>query len=141
MYMDILLLVVILLTVFTGFRLMKVFDLSAKLRGKEAHVITETENNINAVLVLLSLVGLSGMFFFLNHTYYHPNLLPNASKHGIVVDELLHVNFVAISIAFLACQVLLMWFAYKYRYTKKDGRPTLHIVLSLKLYGPYYLLL
>src|SRR5688572_24103686 len=107
MYMNLLLLLVILLTIFTCFRLMKVFDLAAKLRGREPYEITESENNINAVLVLFSLVGLSSMFFYLNHLYYHPDkLLPVASKHGIEVENLLHTNFVVISIAFLLCQVL-----------------------------------
>jgi len=111
---------------------MKVFDLAAKLRGKEPYEITESENNINAVLVLFSLVGLSSMFFFLNDKYYHPQtLLPNASKHGIEVDWLLHVNFVVISIAFLLCQVMLMWFAYKYRYNKR--RRATHFAHSTKL--------
>jgi cytochrome c oxidase subunit 2 len=132
MYMNILLLLVILLTVFTCFRLMKVFDLAAKLRGKEPFEITESENNMNALLVLFSLVGLSGMFFFLNHKYYHPStMLPVASKHGVEVESLLHTNFVVISIAFLLCQVLLMWFAYKYRYNKK--RRATHFAHSTKL--------
>jgi len=111
---------------------MKVFDLAAKLRGKEPYEITESENNMNALLVLFSLVGLASMFFFLNDKYYHPQtLLPNASKHGVEVDELLHINFVVISIAFLMCQVLLMWFAYKYRYNKK--RRATHFAHSTKL--------
>ena len=132
MYMNILLLLVILLTIFTCFRLMKVFDLAAKLRGKEPFEISETENNINALLVLCSLVGLASMFFFLNDKYYHPaTMLPNASKHGIEVDKLLHTNFVVISIAFLLCQVLLMWFAYKYRYNKK--RRATHFAHSTRL--------
>jgi cytochrome c oxidase subunit II len=132
MYMNLLLLLVILLTIFTCFRLMKVFDLAAKLRGREPYEITESENNINAVLVLFSLVGLSSMFFFLNNRYYAPaTMLPNASKHGIEVDWLLHVNFVVISIAFLLCQVLLMWFAYKYRYNKR--RRATHFAHSTKL--------
>src|SRR5687768_8586146 len=132
MYMNLLLLLVILLTIFTCFRLMKVFDLAAKLRGREPFEITESENNINAVLVLFSLVGLSGMFFYLNETYYDPQgLLPNASKHGIEVDWLLHVNFVVISIAFMMCQVMLMWFAYKYRYNKR--RRATHFAHSTKL--------
>ncbi len=132
MYMNILLILVILLTILTSFRLMKVFDLAAKLRGKEPYEISESENNMNALLVLLSLVGLSGMFFFLNHKYYHPaTMLPNASKHGIEVDKLLHLNFVVISIAFLICQVFLMWFAYKYRYNKK--RRAAHFAHNTKL--------
>lgn len=131
MYMNILLVLVILLTVFTCFRLMKVFDLAAKLRGKEPYEISESENNMNALLILLSLVGLITMFFFLNNKYYGPNLLPNASKHGIEVDKLLHLNFVVISIAFLICQVALMGFAYKYRYNKK--RRAQHFAHSTKL--------
>lgn len=132
MYMNILLLLVILLTVFTCFRLMKVFDLAAKLRGREPYEISETENNMNALLVLFSLVGLASMFFFLNSKFYHPDkFLPVASKHGIEVESLLHTNFVVISIAFLLTQVLLMWFAYKYRYNKK--RRATHFAHSTKL--------
>jgi cytochrome c oxidase subunit 2 len=130
--MVILLSLVILLTVFTCFRLMKVFDLAAKLRGREPYEISETENNINALMVLFSLVGLASMFFFLNSKYYHPDtFLPVASKHGLEVEKLLHTNFVVISIAFLLTQVLLMWFAYKYRYNKK--RRATHFAHSTKL--------
>lgn len=132
MYMNILLLLVILLTVFTCFRLMKVFDLAAKLRGREPYEISETENNINALLMLFSVVGLSSMFFYLNSNFYDPStFLPNASKHGIEVDKLLKINFIVISIAFLLCQVLLSWFAYKYRYNKK--RRATHFAHSTKL--------
>ncbi len=132
MYMNILLLLVILLTIFTCFRLMKVFDLAAKLRGREPYEISETENNINALLMLFSVVGLSSMFFYLNSNFYDPStFLPNASKHGIEVDKLLKINFIVISIAFLLCQVLLSWFAYKYRYNKK--RRATHFAHSTKL--------
>lgn len=130
--MNILLLLVILLTIFTCFRLMKVFDLAAKLRGREPYEISETENNINALLMLFSVVGLSSMFFYLNSNFYDPStFLPNASKHGIEVDKLLKINFIVISIAFLLCQVLLSWFAYKYRYNKK--RRATHFAHSTKL--------
>lgn len=130
--MNLLLLAVILLTIFTSFRLMRVFDLAAKIRGREPYHITESENNMNALLVLFSVVGLSSMFFFLNDRYYNPStMLPNASKHGIEVDKLLHTNFVVISIAFLLCQVLLSWFAYKYRYNKT--RRATHFAHSTKL--------
>jgi cytochrome c oxidase subunit 2 len=111
---------------------MKVFDLAAKLRGREPYEISETENNINALLMLFSVVGLSSMFFYLNSNFYDPStFLPNASKHGIEVDKLLKINFIVISIAFLLCQVLLSWFAYKYRYNKK--RRATHFAHSTKL--------
>jgi cytochrome c oxidase subunit 2 len=106
--------------------------LAAKLRGREPYEISETENNINALLMLFSVVGLSSMFFYLNSNFYDPStFLPNASKHGIEVDKLLKINFIVISIAFLLCQVLLSWFAYKYRYNKK--RRATHFAHSTKL--------
>jgi cytochrome c oxidase subunit 2 len=72
------------------------------------------------------------MFFYLNSNFYDPStFLPNASKHGIEVDKLLKINFIVISIAFLLCQVLLSWFAYKYRYNKK--RRATHFAHSTKL--------
>lgn len=132
MYMNILLILVILLTIVTLFRLMRVFDLAAKLRGKEPYEISDAENNINAILVLFSTVGLFGMFFYLNSNYYKPSeFLPVASKHGQEVEDLLNLNFIVISIAFLLTQVLLTWFAYKYRYNKK--RKATHFAHNNKL--------
>lgn len=124
--MNILLLAVILLTIYTSVRLMRVFDLSAKLRGKEPYQVSESENNINALLLLFSMVGLFGTFFYFTFKYYniHYMLGPSASEHGVKVQKLLDLNLVIISIAFFITQTFLLWFAYRYRYNK--NRKALH---------------
>ncbi len=118
--MNILLLAVIILTIYTAVRLLKVFEFASILRGKQPYEISEKENNTNALLVLASLVGLFGMFFYFFNKYYNYNYMlpPAASLHGKEVDDLLELNFIIISLAFFITQTLLMWFAYRYRYNK-----------------------
>jgi cytochrome c oxidase subunit 2 len=120
MLMNILLLAVIILTIYTAVRLLKVFEFASILRGKQPYEISEKENNTNALLVLASLVGLFGMFFYFFNKYYNYNYMlpPAASLHGKEVDDLLELNFIIISLAFFITQTLLMWFAYRYRYNK-----------------------
>jgi len=133
--MNILLFAVIILAVITSARLLRVFDLTAKLRGREPYEITESENNINAVLMLLSMVGMFGMFIFLTSKYYTIEngymLPPAASEHGVEVDSLLELNFIVISIAFFLTQTLMLWFCYRYRYNQK--RKALHYAHNNKL--------
>ena len=74
---------------------------------------------MNALLTLLSLVGLFSMFFYLTAAYYNEKYIPGAaSEHGVEVDSLLNLNFYVITLAFFITQIMLMWFAYKYRYNK-----------------------
>lgn len=121
MILTVLYIIVILLSIITAVRLMKVFEWTAILRGRKPYEISENENYINALLTLMSLVGIVGMFFYLNAVYYTPEYqLPEAaSEHGTKVDALLYENFLVISLVFLFTQTLLMYFAYRYRYNKK----------------------
>lgn len=120
MLLNLLLFSVVILAIITSARLLLVFQFAAELRGKKAHEISDSENNMNALLTLLSLVGLFAMFFYLTATYYNEKYIPGAaSEHGVEVDSLLNLNFIVIALAFFITQLLLMWFAYKYRYNKK----------------------
>lgn len=119
MLLNLILLAVVLLAIVTSARLLMVFQFAAELRGKRAHEISDSENNMNALLTLVSLVGLFSMFFYLTATYYNEKYIPGAaSEHGVEVDSLLNLNFYVITLAFFITQILLMWFAYKYRYNK-----------------------
>jgi cytochrome c oxidase subunit II len=122
MLFNVLVLAVIALVVYTSVRLLKVFEFTAALRGRKPEDITPAENNINALLLLLSLGGMFVMFFWLTFTYYTPEyqLPESASEHGLAVDSLLALNFYVITLAFLITQTLLLWFAYKYRYNKNN---------------------
>lgn len=133
MLVNILYIAVILLAVFTTFRLMKVFDITTKLKGKEPYEISEKENSTNAILVLLSMFGLFGMYiyYYVNYYQYGTYLPEAASEHGKAVDSLLLLNFRIISLVFFLVHVFLLYFAYKYRYNKK--RKALHYAHNNKL--------
>lgn len=129
----ILFIVLVILAIVTAARLMKVFEWTAVIRGKKPYEISENENNINALLVLLSAVGMFGMFFYLTNKYYNGDyMLPeSASEHGRKVDSLLELNFMVIVLVFFLTQTLLMYFAYRYRYNKK--RKALHYAHNNRL--------
>lgn len=63
MLLNLILFAVVILAIITSARLLLVFQFAAELRGKKAHEISDSENNMNALLTLLSLVGLFAMFF------------------------------------------------------------------------------
>ena len=133
MLINIALLAVILLSLYTAARLLKVFEFSAILRGRKPYEVTPAENNTNAFLLLLSLFGMFTMFIYLTAKYFTPEYqLPvSASEHGKAVDDLLMLNFYVITLAFFLTQTLLLWFAYKYRYNK--NRRATHYAHNNKL--------
>ncbi len=133
MLVNILYITVILLAVFTTFRLLKVFDITTKLKGKEPYEISEKENTSNAILVLLSMFGLFGMYIYYYVAYYkYGTYLPEAaSEHGVAVDSLLLLNLRIITLVFVLVHIFLLYFAYKYRYNKK--RKALHYAHNNKL--------
>jgi cytochrome c oxidase subunit 2 len=120
MLMNILLAAIIILTILTAVRLLKVFEFTSILRGRKPYEISESENNITALMFLLSMVGLFSMFIYFTNKYYNYQYLlpPAASVHGKDVDSLLKLNLIIITIAFIITQTLLLWFAYRYRYNK-----------------------
>lgn len=125
MLMNIIIAAVIILSIVTAVRLLKVFELISIIRGRKPYEISESENNITAFMFLLSMVGLFSMFIYFTNKYYNfKYMLPAASEHGKDVESLLKLNLIIISIAFFITQTLLLWFAYRYRYNK--NRKALH---------------
>lgn len=117
--MNIILAAVIIFSIITVVRLLKVFELTSIIRGRKPYEISESENNITAFMFLLSIVGLFFMFIYFTKKYYNfKYMLPAASEHGKDVESLLELNLIIISIAFFITQTLLLWFAYRYRYNK-----------------------
>lgn len=120
MLMNILFAAVIILTIITAARLLKVFEFTSILRGRKPYDISESENNITALMFLLSMVGLFSMFIYFTNKYYNYKYIlpPAASIHGKEVDSLLELNLIIITLAFFITQTLLLWFTYRYRYNK-----------------------
>lgn len=112
-------LIVIVLGVVALAQLVRVYELSSKMRGRREEDITNRDNRLNANLLMafmiLSYVG----FIYLMLTYGWTGRGDAASVHGLETDWLLNLNFVIIIIVFFLTNTLLFYFGYKY--VKKPG--------------------
>jgi cytochrome c oxidase subunit 2 len=100
------------------FQIAKASEYVSILHGEEK---TRRESNrINGFLLLAFLVvGLFGVWWC-NHTLKDKILGDPASDHGERVDTMLYLTLTVTFVVFVATQVALFWFAYKYQ--EKEGR-------------------
>lgn len=75
-------------------------------------------NNINAVLMLLFLIISGIVTLYYSVAWFDDYHLPVASEHGVVTDKLFWITMVITGIAFVITQILLFYFAFRYRYKK-----------------------
>lgn len=111
--------IVIILAIITIVRVVRILELVSVLSGDKGEV-TDGDNKFNAWMMLVFLfVCLSGMTYFtLDAKKY---LLPvAASKHGVITDNLLNINFLLIIFVFFVTQILLFWFAFRYKHKKGE---------------------
>lgn len=102
-------------------------ELAAKIRGeKEA----EAEGNKrNAYGMLVFMVGFLA-FTVVMSIYYKNSILwygphESASVHGTALDKTFNITLFFTAIVFFVTQILLFWYAYKYR--KQEGKSALFI--------------
>ena len=114
--MKLLIVIVILLGVAAIAQAVRVHELAKKLSGKKEEDIIISDNNLNANLWLASLAALLISFFYLIFRYKDAMLPEAASVHGIEIDKLMDFNMWLICIIFVVMNILLMVFAWKYRY-------------------------
>lgn len=114
---KLLVLIVVILALLTIWRIIRVLELVRDLRGEEDYM-NDNDSKKNGIYSIIFLVlGLLGMVYFtLDAKKY---LLPvAASKHGVLTDDYLYLNFAIIIVVFIITQILLFGFAYKYRHRK-----------------------
>lgn len=101
----------------TAWRLMRVLELVRDLRGEEEH-ITQKDNLFNGrMFIAFMIIGFAGMIYFTIDAKKY--LLPvSASKHGVLTDSFLYMNFALISVVFFITQYLLFYYCFKYRHKK-----------------------
>lgn len=120
---NFLILLVIILAVVVVSRIIRVFELSAELKGQDPSEVTTNDNRNQSLLVLI------GGLFFLIYVIYttvslSDKLLPiAASEHGIKTDGLLTITWWIIGPMFFLTHLLLIYFAYTYYY-RKDRKAT-----------------
>ena len=112
---NLLILIVVLLAALTIWRLVRVMELVRDLRDDDEH-ITDQDNLFNGRMsVIFMVVCFVGMIFFTIDAKKY--LLPlSASKHGVLTDNFLYINYALIAVVFFITQFLLFWYLYKYRH-------------------------
>lgn len=111
----------------------KVTELAAKIRGEDE--IEESTNRRQSVFLLVFMVGFL-IFTVVSAIYYRNYMLgygPHdaASVHGASLDSLFNTTLFFTGIVFVITQILLFYYAWRYRAEK--GRPSLYMPHDNKL--------
>jgi len=114
--MKLLIVIVILLGVAAIAQAVRVHELAKKLSGKKEEEISISDNNLNANLWLVTLAAMVISFFYLIFRYKDAMLPESASAHGAEIDTLMNFNLWLVCTIFIVMNILLMGFAWKYRY-------------------------
>ena len=116
MGMKLIVLVVIVLAVIAVAQLMRVYELSSKLRGHKEEDVDLKTNNINAGMMLVFLAVFFGSLLYMLYEYGNGELPVAASDIGQDIDWLFKINWIIVFAVFFFTNFLLFWFAYKYSY-------------------------
>lgn len=111
---KLLIVLVLMIGVIAIAQMMRVYEISSKLRGKKEEEISHRDNVFNANMMLIFMLSFYCFFFWLMAKYGNGGLGPSASEHGITLDWLMNFNFLIIIAVFFLTNTLLFVFAYKY---------------------------
>jgi cytochrome c oxidase subunit 2 len=114
--MKFLIILVVILGVAAIAQAIRVHELAKKLTDKREEDISVADNNLNANLWIVSLIALLASFFYMIFKYKDAMLPEAASVHGESIDMLMDFNMWLICAIFVIMNILLMVFAWKYRY-------------------------
>ena len=115
---KVLLIVVLVLLVLAIAQMMRVYELSTKVRGRSDAAVTKRDNNMNAVLMLVFCIAFFIFVIWQMWEYGMGGKGPAVSIHGQVTDWLIGLNFGIIIPVFFLCNAVLFYFAFKYAYDK-----------------------
>lgn len=116
---------VIILAVIGIGRLVKIYELASEIRGgKPQWEVTESDNRMNARLMLWFMIVFF-VFCFWVFFITKDKLLPMAaSEHGADIDWLFNFNMVIITIVAMITNFFLFYFAFRYYKGKKNDTAT-----------------
>ena len=86
-------LIVIVLGVIALAQLVRVYELSSKLRNRGEHEVTNRDNNLNGRMMVLFMLLFYAGFIWLMLTYGWTGRGSAASTQGVETDWLLNLNF------------------------------------------------
>jgi cytochrome c oxidase subunit 2 len=111
--------IVIVLGVLAVSQLVRLYELSSKLRNRREEDVTNRDNKLNANLLLTFMILFYAGFIYLMTEYGWTGRGDAASIHGETTDWLLNLNFIIIIAVFFLTNTLLFGFAWKY--VRKPG--------------------
>ena len=100
-------------------QLVRVYELSSKLRKTAEHEVSNRDNILNARMMLIFMIFQFLGLIYLMIKYGWTALGVAASNEGVETDWLLNLNFVIILIASFLTNFLLFYFSFKY--VRKPG--------------------
>jgi cytochrome c oxidase subunit 2 len=116
---KLIILIVIILGAIALSQLIRVYELSSKLRKSGEHEINNKDNHINGLLMFVFMILTFVGFFYLMLKYGWTGRGTAASTQGVETDWLLNLNLIIILIAYFITNFLLFYFSYKY--VRKPG--------------------
>jgi cytochrome c oxidase subunit 2 len=124
-------LIVIVLGVIAVAQLVRVYELTSKLRNRGEHEITDRDNNLNGKMMFAFMIAMYAFFLYLCMEFGWTGRGEAASNIGKETDWLLNLNFIIIILVFLLTNTLLFFFTY--RYVRKPGVKALYFPHNNKL--------
>jgi len=116
MGMKLLVLLVIVLAIVGVAQLMRLHELSNKVKGRKEEDMDLRANNVNASLMIVFLIIFFGSLVFMLLHYGNGELPVAASETGEQIDWLFNINWIIVFFVFFVCNFLLFYYAWKYRY-------------------------
>jgi heme/copper-type cytochrome/quinol oxidase subunit 2 len=121
--------IAIILIVVVLFQVTRTLDLVGQLRGGERTTVEMTK--LNAALGMIFMIaGMLG--FFISFPYFSERMVDHHSSEGsILIHKMFVITLWVTGIVFFITNVLLFWFAWKYR--NRPGNEAVHFAHSNKL--------
>lgn len=116
---KLIILIVIVLGAIALAQLVRVYELSSKLRKSAEHEVNDKDNHINGLLMFIFMLLTFAGFIYLMLKYGWTGRGEAASTQGVETDWLLNLNFIIIIISYFITNYLLFYFTYKY--VRKPG--------------------
>ena len=128
---KLIILLVIVLGAIAIAQLVRIYEISSKLRKTAEHEISSRDNNLNGRMMFIFMLLLFGFFIYLMQAYGWTGRGSAASDEGEEIDWLLNLNFVIVIAIFFFTNFLLFYFTWKY--VKKPGVPAYYYPHNNKL--------
>lgn len=128
---KLIILLVIILGAIAVAQLVRIYEISSKLRKNAEHEISNRDNNLNGRMMFGFMFLFFAFFIYLMQVYGWTGRGSAASDEGVEMDWLLNLNFVIISAMFFFTNFLLFYFTWKY--VRKPGVPAYYYPHNNKL--------